>query len=188
MTTPTRKAKFKTAALVIAAIVGMSGLAAAAVPLYRAFCQATGYGGTTRRANGAPSQVLAQRVTVRFDTNVAPDMPIVFTAKQVSETLRIGESGVAMFHVRNDADRPIDGHANFNITPAAAGKYFRKIQCFCFQDRVFAPGQEADLPVIYFVDPAFASDPETKGLDTITLSYIYLRAAPGANVAPLPEG
>ncbi|HVV31967.1 MAG TPA: cytochrome c oxidase assembly protein [Vitreimonas sp.] len=180
MSAPDKKRMRLTVLVVVGALLGMTGLAAAAVPLYRAFCQATGYGGTTQRANAAAQQILAQQVAVRFDTNVAPDMPITFTARQASETLHIGQSGVAIFHVRNNSDAPVTAHANFNVTPAAAGKYFRKIQCFCFQDRVFAPGQEADLPVIYFVDPEFADDPETKGLDTITLSYIYLRAAPGS--------
>jgi cytochrome c oxidase assembly protein subunit 11 len=183
MSAPNQKRMRLTALLVIGAIVGMTGLAAAAVPLYRAFCQATGYGGTTRRAEGAAQHVLAQQVAVRFDTNVAPDMPLTFSAQRTSETLHIGQSGVAIFHVRNTSDHPVIGHANFNVTPDAAGKYFRKIQCFCFQDRVFAPGQGADLPVVFFVDPEFADDPETKGLDTITLSYTYLRAAPG-NPAP----
>jgi len=183
MSAPDRKRMGVTVAVVVAAIVSMTALAAAAAPLYRAFCQATGYGGATQRARHAAEDVLAQQVTVRFDTNVAPDIPLVFTAERSSETLHIGQSGVAVFHVRNTSDQPVVGHANFNVTPDVTGKYFRKIQCFCFQDRVFAPGQEADLPVIFFVDPEFARDRETKGFDTITLSYTYLRAAPG-NPAP----
>ena len=185
MSAPMQKRKTMTVLLVVGALLGMSGLAAAAVPLYRAFCQATGYGGTTRRAEAAAQQILAQQVAVRFDTNVAPDIPLTFTAQRTSETLHIGQSGVAIFHVRNNSNVPVTGHANFNVSPGSAGKYFRKIQCFCFQDRVFAPGQEAALPVIFFVDPDFANDPETKGLDTITLSYTYLRAAPGN---PTPAG
>lgn len=183
MSAPNQKRMRLTVLVVVGALLGMSGLAAAAVPLYRAFCQATGYGGTTQRAEAAAQRVLAQQVAVRFDTNVAPDIPLSFSSQRTSETLHIGQSGVAIFHVRNNSDVPVTGHANFNVTPDAAGKYFRKIQCFCFQDRVFAPGQEADLPVVFFVDPDFANDPETKGIDTITLSYTYLRAAPG-NPAP----
>jgi cytochrome c oxidase assembly protein subunit 11 len=183
MSAPERKRLGATAALVVGVLLGMGALAAAAAPLYRAFCQATGYGGATQRASRAAEQVLAQQVTVRFDTNVAPDMPLTFTAERSFETLHVGQSGVAVFHVRNTSNRPVIGHANFNVTPDVTGKYFRKIQCFCFQDRVFAPGQDADLPVVFFVDPEFASDRETKGFDTITLSYTYLRAAPG-NPAP----
>jgi cytochrome c oxidase assembly protein subunit 11 len=173
-----------TAAAAAGAVLAMTGMGFAAVPLYRAFCQATGYGGTTRTAAAAPSQVLAEQIQVRFDTNVASDLPITFTSKQPSETLRIGETGVAFFHVRNDSGRPLTARATYNVTPHAAGQYFDKLECFCFQDRTFAPGEEADLPVVYFVDPAIVSNPETRGLDTLTLSYTYFQSV----AEPAPAG
>ena len=170
-----------TVAVVIAALSGMGILAASALPLYRAFCEATGYGGTTRTASAAPTRVLDRTIQVRFDTNVAPGLPITFAAKQPSETLHIGETGLAFFHVRNDTNASITARATYNVTPHSAGQYFDKLECFCFQDRVLGPGEEADLPVVFFVDPDFASDPETRGLDTLTLSYTYFRSvAPAA--------
>src|SRR5262249_20316650 len=99
---------------------------------------------------------------------------------QPSETLHIGETGVAFFHVRNDSREPITARATYNITPHAAGQYFDKLECFCFQDRTLQPGEEADLPVVYFVDPAIVSDPEARTFDTLTLSYTYFRSAASA--------
>ncbi|MBI3437295.1 MAG: cytochrome c oxidase assembly protein [Proteobacteria bacterium] len=176
MSDPNRKRMIRTAAIAIGAVAGMTAMSFAAVPLYRAFCQATGYGGTTQVARAAPTRVLAQTVQVRFDTNVATDLPITFTPKQASETLHIGETGLAFFHVRNDSSVSVTARATYNVAPHSAGQYFNKLECFCFQDRVLAPGEEADLPVVFFVDPAFARDPETRGLDTLTLSYTYFRS------------
>lgn len=177
------KRKLWTAGLAALAVASMTGMGFAAVPLYRAFCEATGYGGATRTATAAPSQVLAQQIQVRFDTNVATNLPITFTPNQASETLRIGETGVAFFHVRNDSHEAVTARATYNITPHAAGQYFDKLECFCFQDRTLQPGEEADLPVVYFVDPAIVSDPEARTFDTLTLSYTYFRSA-----APAPTG
>ena len=176
MSDPRRKYVVRTAVITIGAVVGMTAMAFAAVPLYRAFCEATGYGGTTQVARVAPSRVLAQTLRVRFDTNVATDLPITFTPQQASETLHIGETGLAFFHVRNDSNVSVTARATYNVTPHSAGQYFNKLECFCFQDRVLAPGEEADLPVVFFVDPDFASNPETRGLDTLTLSYTYFRS------------
>jgi cytochrome c oxidase assembly protein subunit 11 len=173
---PIRTRMARTAALAIGAVVAMTAMAFAAAPLYRAFCVATGYGGTTQVARAAPSRVLTQTVEVRFDTNVATDLPITFTPKQPSETLHIGETGLAFFHIRNDSNQSVTARATYNVTPHVAGQYFNKLECFCFQDRTIGPHQEADLPVVYFVDPNFARDPETAGLDTLTLSYTYFRS------------
>jgi cytochrome c oxidase assembly protein subunit 11 len=181
MSDPRRKRIVRTAAIAFGAVVGMTAMAFAAVPLYRAFCQATGYGGTTQTARAAPSRVLGETIQVRFDTNVAPGLPITFAPKQPSETLHIGETGLAFFHVRNDSNVSVTARATYNVTPHSAGQYFDKLECFCFQDRVLGPGEEADLPVVFFVDPDFATDPETRGLDTLTLSYTYFRSvAPAA--------
>jgi cytochrome c oxidase assembly protein subunit 11 len=177
-----RKRVALTAAIAAGAVAGMTAMAFAAVPLYRAFCQATGYGGTTQTARAAPSRVLGETIQVRFDTNVAPGLPITFTAKQASETLHIGETGLAFFHVRNMSNQSITARATYNVTPHSVGQYFNKLECFCFQDRVVGPHEEADLPVVFFVDPDFATDPETRGLDTLTLSYTYFRSV--AQAAP----
>ncbi len=155
---------------------GMIGAAYAAVPLYRAFCQATGYDGTVSRASVAPSKVLDRKLTIRFDAN-ARDIPWDFTANQVSQQLRIGDTGLASSHVKNNGDRPITGRASYNVVPEQAAAYFHKLECFCFSDQTLQPGQEADFPVVYFVDPQYASDPETTGGDEITLSYTFFQIA-----------
>jgi cytochrome c oxidase assembly protein subunit 11 len=154
----------------------MTSLAFAAVPLYDAFCKITGYGGTTQDASAAPSQILERRIQVRFDANTAPDLPVEFAPKQLSETLRIGETGLAFYRVRNLSNEPVTARATYNVTPHVAGQYFAKLECFCFQDRVLAPGEEAELPVVFFVDPELASDPDTAEIGTLTLSYTFFRS------------
>lgn len=189
---PSQKRLLTTALAPLAVVAGMTGLAFAAVPLYDAFCKLTGYGGTTMVAEAAPSTVLDQRVQVRFDANVTPGLPIAFAPKQREQGLRIGESGLALYTVRNTSDEPVSVIATFNVTPHAAGQYFAKLECFCFQDRVLQPGEEADLPVVYFVDPEIVNDPDAREIRTVTLSYTYFRsttqaAAPAAQ-APGKEG
>jgi cytochrome c oxidase assembly protein subunit 11 len=166
-----------TAGVAVAVVAGMTGLAFAAVPLYDAFCKLTGYGGTTQQAAAAPSQILERRIQVRFDANTAPDLPVEFEPKQISETLRIGETGLAFYRVRNLSNEPIVARATYNVTPHVAGPYFAKLECFCFQDRVLAPGEEAELPVVFFVDPEIVDDPDTADIGTLTLSYTFFRSA-----------
>lgn len=156
-------------------IVGMVASAYAAVPLYRAFCQATGYGGTVRKAETAPGQVLGDTLQVRFDTNVR-GVPWDFTAEQTAQTVKIGETMVANFKVTNRADHPVTGRAVFNVVPEQAGVYFRKLSCFCFSDQTVAAGATVEMPVLYFVDPKYAQDFETKNGRTITLSYTFFPA------------
>ncbi|HWA01739.1 MAG TPA: cytochrome c oxidase assembly protein [Caulobacterales bacterium] len=177
-----RRAAF-TAGIVGAVVLGMTALAFAAVPLYRAFCQATGYGGTTRVASAASHRVLERTVEVTFDTNVANGMPIEFSAKQRHQTLRLGETGLAFFHVRNVSSRPVTAVATYNVAPHKIGIYFQKLECFCFQPRVLQPGESADLPVVYFVDPELASNPETSEVRQIVLSYTYFESADAAAAA-----
>ncbi len=165
-----------TAGIAAAAVAGMTGLAFAAVPLYDAFCRITGYGGRTQEAAASPGQVLDQRIAIRFDANIAPGVPIEFAPKQNMESLRIGETGLAFYRIRNTSDEPVTVRASYNVAPHVAGQYFAKLECFCFQDRVLAPGEEAELPVVFFVDPDIASDPDTRGVNTITLSYTYFRS------------
>jgi cytochrome c oxidase assembly protein subunit 11 len=172
-----QRANMRRTALIAGAVVaGMTGLAFAAVPLYDAFCKITGYGGTTQEAEAAPAQILDRRIEVRFDANHAPDLPVEFTPKQRAETLRIGETGLAFYRVRNTSNVPVVARATYNVTPHVAGQYFAKLECFCFTDRVIAPGAEVDLPVVYFVDPEIVSDPDTAGIGTLTLSYTFFRS------------
>ena len=169
-----------TAGIAAGVVAAMTGLAFAAAPLYDAFCKLTGYGGTTQEAVAAPDRILDRRIEVRFDANVAPGLPIEFEPKQVSERLRIGETGLAFYRVRNLSDEPVVARATYNVTPHVAGQYFAKLECFCFQDRILAPGQEAELPVVFFVDPELANDPDTADIGTLTLSYTFFRSVTAA--------
>jgi cytochrome c oxidase assembly protein subunit 11 len=171
-----KKRMRRTAVIAGAVVLGMTGMAFAAVPLYDAFCEVTGYGGTTQEAQAAPTQILDQRIEVRFDANTSPDLPVEFAPKQRAETLRIGETGLAFYRVRNTSNEPVVARATYNVTPHVAGQYFAKLECFCFTDRVIAPGAEADLPVVFFVDPEIVSDPDTAEIDTLTLSYTFFRS------------
>lgn len=176
------------AAVVVAVVVGMTGMAFAAVPLYEAFCRATGFGGTPRTAARAADAVLDRTVEIRFDTNVAPGLPVEFTAMQRTARLRIGETGLAFYRVRNTSDRPAPAIATYNVTPHVAGQHFVKLECFCFNERVLAPGEEVELPVVYFVDPAFASDPDTADVGAVTLSYTFFRSVDEAGSALADAG
>jgi cytochrome c oxidase assembly protein subunit 11 len=153
----------------------MVGAAYAAVPFYKAFCSVTGFDGTVRRAERAPTTVLNRQITVRFDANVR-GLPWTFTPDQVSQSIRIGAAGLAFFHVTNKGATPITGRAAYNVVPEAAGPYFLKTQCFCFSDQTLQPGQTEKFPVIYFVEPAFATDANTKAFQEITLSYTFFPA------------
>jgi cytochrome c oxidase assembly protein subunit 11 len=160
----------------IAVLAGMTGMAFAAVPLYHKFCEVTGFDGTTRRGKVAPAkdQVLNQVVNVRFDANVR-DMPWTFAPSQIDQSVKIGAQNVAFYKVTNNSDRPITGQATFNVVPEVAAKHFVKLQCFCFSEQTIGPHQSVEFPVVYYVDPAFASDPETKRMPEITLSYTFFQ-------------
>ena len=160
----------------LASILGaaaMLGLAFASVPLYRLFCQATGFGGTVQRADAAPARKSAKTMLVRFDANVAASLGWSFTAEQAVMEVRIGEENLAHYRAVNTSDRAITGSAVFNVTPEAAGAYFNKIQCFCFTEQTLAPGESADLPVSFFVDPDILEDADAKNVGEITLSYTF---------------
>jgi cytochrome c oxidase assembly protein subunit 11 len=167
----------------------MVGAAFASVPLYKLFCQVTGFDGTTQRASGESREILDRTALIRFDTNVR-GLPWTFTAEQTSQTLRIGQTGMAFFKVTNTSDRPITGQATYNVVPESAGAYFRKLQCFCFNEQTIAAGETVEFPMIYFVDPEITRDFETKGVDEITLSYTFFPAvgsAPGKVQASAPK-
>ncbi|HEX3366824.1 cytochrome c oxidase assembly protein [Phenylobacterium sp.] len=170
----------RVAAICGVVFVAMVGAAYAAIPFYRAFCQATGYGGTIRKAETAPGQVLDQTLEIHFDTNVR-GLPWDFASEQSSQTVKIGETKVAVFKVTNHADHPVTARAVFNVAPDQAGVYFRKLSCFCFSDQTVAAGATVEMPVLYFVDPKYAQDFETKGGKTITLSYTFF---PATDVKP----
>ncbi|HWQ86842.1 cytochrome c oxidase assembly protein [Brevundimonas sp.] len=156
----------------VLAVMGMTGAAFAAVPLYRMFCQVTGFDGTVRKAEEAPDRVLDETVLIRFDTNVR-GLPMTFRAEQVSQRVRIGETGMAYFDVTNTSDQPIHATAAYNVVPERAGPYFQKLQCFCFEGQTIQPGQTMKFPVQYFVAPEMATDRESRGVREITLSYTF---------------
>ncbi len=166
------KAKRRTALISAVVVFGMTGAAFAAVPLYKRFCQATGFDGTVRKAEAAPTTVLDRKLLIRFDANVR-GVPWDFAPDQPTQTVQIGKTGLAFFHVTNHSDKPVTGHAAYNVVPEGAAKYFEKLQCFCFTDQTLQPGQSMDFPVVYFVDPKYASDPDTKDGSDITLSYTF---------------
>ncbi|HYE45308.1 MAG TPA: cytochrome c oxidase assembly protein [Caulobacter sp.] len=150
----------------------MVGAAYAAVPLYRAFCQLTGFDGSIRKAEAAPARVLDRSLTIRFDANVR-DLPWSFKPSQVTQEVKIGATGLAFYKVTNNGKTPITGRASYNVVPEQAGAYFQKLECFCFNDQTIQPGQTVEFPVVYFVDPEYASDFETKGKTEVTLSYTF---------------
>ena len=152
--------------------LAMLGLAFASVPLYRVFCQVTGFGGTTMKADAAPGAVAGQ-IGVRFDANIDPRLPWKF--EPVQETVRIhpGARTTIYYQATNYTARSTTGQAIFNVTPESAGKYFSKIECFCFTEQTLKPGESVKMPVIFFVDPKLRDDPDTKNIDEITLSYTF---------------
>jgi cytochrome c oxidase assembly protein subunit 11 len=165
-------------ALTCAAIFAMMvGVAFAAVPLYHAFCEATGFNGTVRRASTAPTTVAAGLVTVAFDTNVR-GLAWTFTPNVGSQTVHPGATNLAFFKVTNTSDQPLTGRAVYNVTPESAGAYFSKLECFCFKNQTLAPHQTAEFPVVYYVDQRFGQNDDTRGIQQITLSYTFYPAEP----------
>lgn len=154
----------------------MFGLVAASVPLYSLICRVTGYAGTPRIALGGAREAGEGVMTVRFDTNVMPGIPWKFAAEQTRMTVRLGETSLALFTARNTSAQPIVGTAAFNVTPLKAAKYVDKIQCFCFTRQRLDPGEKAEMPVSFYIDPGIATDPETEEVRTVTLSYTFFKA------------
>lgn len=151
-------------------------LAYASVPLYRLFCQVTGFGGTTQRVASTTQPVVRtneRAMVISFDANADPQLPWEFTPLERSVTVRVGENRLVAFRAKNLSARPTRGTATYNVTPHAVGKYFNKIQCFCFEEQRLAGNQSANLPVSFFLDPAMLDDPETRDVTNITLSYSF---------------
>lgn len=160
-------------------VAGMVGLSYAAVPLYKLFCQVTGYAGTTQVAAGKtlPAQVAGTRFTITFDANVARDLNWKFRPEQGAMTVEAGQQGLAFYEAKNLDSQAVVGTASFNVTPEKAGIYFTKIDCFCFTEQRLEPGQAMPMPVQFYVDPEILTDPNTRDIRDIVLSYTFHRAA-----------
>lgn len=162
-----------TALAVVATFVAMIGLTYASVPLYRAFCAATGFAGTTQVAKAGPAQKGVRTLTVRFDGNVGPGLPWTFTPETPEITLRTGQTATVYYKVRNDAGRAITARAEYNVTPDVVGGYFDKISCFCFSEQTVGPNETVEMPVVFFLDPALERDKSLAAVDSVTLSYTF---------------
>ena len=175
-------------ALILGGVVcGMVGLSFGAVPLYKLFCQVTGFGGTTQVAEEAPVTIGERVVTVRFNADIARDLPWYFKPEQREIKVRVGEMAMAVYTARNQSDRALVGTSTFNVTPVKAGAYFNKIECFCFEEQTLAPGERADFPVSFFVDPEIVEDRRLDDVTTITLSYTFFARGEGMTEAALAD-
>ncbi|WP_204113884.1 cytochrome c oxidase assembly protein [Shimia biformata] len=165
--------KHKTLVQLVGVVVVMGALAWASVPFYDWFCRVTGFGGTTNSADAGSDVILDQTIKVRFDASLERDMPWTFKPVQRVMEIRIGETGLAFYEAHNPTDRPVAGSASYNVAPYAAGNYFTKIDCFCFEEQVLMPGETVSMPVSFYVDPEIVKDREGKFLKEITLSYTF---------------
>ena len=170
------KGKQKTLLLVASVVFCMGALSYASVPLYKLFCQVTGYGGTTQVVQNVSDKVVDRSITVRFDANVNPALDWRFAPTQKSIKLSLGENALAFYRAENTGSAPVVGTATFNVTPDKAGIYFNKVECFCFQEQLLAPNQVIDMPVSFFIDPDMMNDPNLDDVTTITLSYTFFRS------------
>ena len=166
-----------TVVLLLTVVAGMVGLSFASVPLYRLFCAATGYGGTTQRASASPQDISKALITVRFDTDISPDLAWEFRPLVSEVKVHPGEQKQVFFRAVNRSNAGIIGRAVYNVTPTKSGIYFDKLQCFCFNEQYLAPGESKDMGVVFFVDPDMLKDPDTSEIHTITLSYSMFKAA-----------
>lgn len=183
---PDARRNRKVALFALTGAAAMLALGFASVPLYRIFCQVTGFGGTPERVSEAQAAGIAaagRMVTVRFDANVERGLPWTFGPEVGKQDLPIGQRKLVVFDAKNNSDKPVIGQAVFNVSPERAGAYFKKIQCFCFNEQKLEPGQAVRMPVIYYVDPAILTDPDAKDISEITLSYTFL-PAPGQGIGP----
>jgi cytochrome c oxidase assembly protein subunit 11 len=166
----------RTGFIALGGALAMLGLGFASVPLYRIFCEVTGFGGTTKRVDEAQAATVkdsGRTISIRFDANVERGMPWQFKPLQMTDTISIGTRDMALFWAKNDSDKPVTGTASFNVEPEQAAPYFNKIQCFCFTEQTLKPHEEVRMPVIYYVDPAILQDPDNKDVQQITLSYTF---------------
>jgi len=183
-TAPLENRNSRTALYALLGALFMLGMGYAAVPLYDLFCRVTGFGGTTQRASESDADIAAQAalsagakaISVRFDASTARDVPWTFQPVQSTDTVQIGQRDMAFYTARNNSDVPITGTATFNVEPEQTGRYFNKIQCFCFTEQTLMPGQEVRMPVLYYIDPAILEDENAKDVEQITLSYTFHKA------------
>lgn len=161
----------------------MVGASYAAVPFYDWFCRATGFNGTTQVATSTPEKALERRISVRFDSNTSGGLPWKFQPEQNEISVKIGEVVTVYYTVTNQAARPTAGVASYNVAPLTAGSFFQKVNCFCFTEQSFGPGEKREMAVVFYVDPALAEDREFDDLHTITLSYTFY---PVKDPAPKP--
>ncbi|PWR19850.1 cytochrome c oxidase assembly protein [Zavarzinia compransoris] len=181
----------RTALYLSATVAGMLGLTYASVPLYDLFCRVTGYGGTPQRASEAEARAVttdAREFTIRFDANISGGLPWTFKPEQTSVTVKAGEQKVVFYKAINHSDRPVTGRATFNVTPDKTGPYFVKVDCFCFTEQTLQPGQDVDMPVLFYVDPAVSDDNRLNEVKTITLSYTFFRDANDVPAASATQG
>ena len=164
------------AGALIAIIGGMVGLSFAAVPLYRVFCEATGYAGTPQLRGAAGPGATGRSIVVRFNATTSPSLPWRFAPHEAAVTVKLGEDRLASYVGQNRGQQPITGVATYNVTPEKAGRYFHKTACFCFDEQTLAPGQKMQFPLSFWVDPAIAEDPDTRDVTTVTLSYTFFRS------------
>ncbi|MEY3196674.1 MAG: hypothetical protein RLZZ59_40 [Pseudomonadota bacterium] len=165
----------KMALAVLALLMSMTLLSFAAVPIYNLFCKVTGFGGTTQRVYVNSSIIGTKKITVHFDSNVAPDLKWRFIPMQRSVDMIPGENVLVFYYSKNLSNEDIVGTALYNVTPQKAGKYFNKIHCFCFEEQLLKAGQEVNMPVTFYIDPEIEKDPDTKDIEEITLSYSFFR-------------
>lgn len=168
-----KKANRNGAILVGSLVFVMVVFAFASVPLYRIFCQKTGYGGTVKIAIAAANNMKDRVITVRFNGDVNRDLPWAFKPLQGDTKVYVGETGLAFYHVKNQTSQDFTGIATYNVTPDKAGQYFNKIHCFCFEEQIIHAHQSADMPVQFFIDPAIMDDPDCDDITEITLSYTF---------------
>ncbi len=187
---PSRKRRGRAGTLItlLAVLGGMTGLTIASVPLYRIFCGATGFGGTTQRAQSAPDTTSSGLIKVSFDAQTAPGLDWDFRPLTPGVIVHPGARTQVFFHAVNRSAQPITARAVYNVTPAKIGIYFDKLQCFCFSNQTLQPGEKADMGVVFFVDPDMLKDPDTSEVRAITLSYTMFRtvgaSAPSAATVP----
>lgn len=174
---PTSRQNQRVAVTLVVVVVAMVGLSFAAVPMYRLFCAATGFGGTTQRADAAPGDGTIDRmITVTFNADIGPDLPWEFAPEIHQQTVRVGDPVTVKYRAKNTANRTIVGMATHNVQPDKMGIYFNKTECFCFTQQVLAPGQEAEFPVTFFIDPDIVKDRKLDDVQEMTLSYSFFLA------------
>ncbi len=169
----------RTALLAGLGVCFMTGLGFASVPLYNLFCEVTGLDGTTNRGSDAPGSA-GKQISIAFDSNVSPKLPWKFRPEIERTTVDVGARDMEFFTATNTSNRTVTGTATYNVSPAQAGKYFTKIECFCFTQQVLKPGETVRMPVIFYVDPKLLDDPDAKAIDTITLSYTFYPVETGS--------